>query len=303
MSVNQGNLSIYIDLYRSTPGRRIFALLETEPIAEEGGDDEIVAAIEQAIAINRNSRNVEGEWRRSRNIDELSRRRAAEIDNVIDRTLGALYRKLQMTRRTFSGERLGELARRIIEELLPEGAGPITSMNFEDELASVRFIVERLENDWTQEIDQLGVRHEVEKLSAEADRFEQALGQSGNRTTSWDEVRELDRKGQEAMMRVVAKILGKYADPGDVERRSRLLAPIMEQNERIGELHKRDRRVTDVDPETGEEEPPEGDGESERQGDSAADGGEPSDDGSDSSGGDSSDGGDDASGGDEPADD
>ena len=77
------------------------------------------------------------------------------------------------------------------------------------------------------------------------------------REVSYDQVREARAAGQEAMLRVVAKVLGEF--PGsaadEVQVRQTLLAPVMSQNRRIAEAFSRKRPVADGDPETGEEEP------------------------------------------------
>ena len=51
----------------------------------------------------------------------------------------------------------------------------------------------------------------------------------------------------------MALIAGKYRRDEDAEQPLELLAPILEQNERIGEAYRRRHTVADVDPDTGEE--------------------------------------------------
>ena len=54
----------------------------------------------------------------------------------------------------------------------------------------------------------------------------------------------------------MALIAGKYRKPEDADQRAALLAPILEQNERVGEAYQRRHTVNDVDPDTGEETQP-----------------------------------------------
>jgi len=72
---------------------------------------------------------------------------------------------------------------------------------------------------------------------------------------SYSDVRDADDKGHMAFMRVVAALIGKYAD--DDAQRDRVLAPVLAQNDAIGEAYRRRRAIPDVDPNTGEPtEPP-----------------------------------------------
>ncbi len=280
-----GSLKPYTNFYKSTNGRRIFALRQSLAVARKFGDEEIVEVIERAIEINLDSREKENVWRRARQLGEYSRTRANEIDNELDRTIGALHTQLQNIRSVYHDQPRGEQAAEILATLFPEGAGPITTLSFEDELSTVQYILESLEGRWGRDLAALGIEPLVEQLDRLADQFEDALANYDRRPVGWDEVREADERGQEAMLQVVVKVLGTYPTRSDedVEARSELLEPILEQNARIGELHRNDRTVTDVDPETGEETPPPGEGDS--SGDGASnDGGQPSDGQSDGDG-------------------
>ncbi len=74
---------------------------------------------------------------------------------------------------------------------------------------------------------------------------------------SFDRFRQEDLTGQEMMLRVVAVIAGRYtgATAGEDATRAKLLAPILHQNEAVAESFRRKRTVTDVNPNSGEDEP------------------------------------------------
>ena len=271
-----GTLSPYFDLYDFPTGRRLFALGEMRERAESVEDEELVGAIDRALEVNQRARHLEGQWRHARSVDQMARRRAAQIDNDLDRAVGALHSQLKAVAALFADEPKGRTASAMREELFPDGAGAITRMSFEEELSTVKYLLEQLSTEWGGDLADLEIKSTVEKLSSLADAFEDALAEPP-RSTTWDEVREARNRGQEAMLHAVATVLGKFGTDEDdaIEMRQRLLTPIRNQNERIGELHKRQRGLTDVDPETGEPEAPDEAG-ADGASDSQADGGSPS---------------------------
>ena len=97
----------------------------------------------------------------------------------------------------------------------------------------------------------------VGRLKTLSPKFRESLKKETSREVSYDQVREARAVGQEAMLRVVAKILGDLpgSESQEALARQSLLGPVMNQNRRIAEAFSSRRPVTDVDPETGEEEP------------------------------------------------
>jgi hypothetical protein len=251
-------LSTLFNFYQIPTGRRLLALRQVLEIAEARGDTGIAEAVRRALEINRRARNMEGRWRRDRHRDQMTRREAAEIDKKLDRAVGALHRQLEDVRELFAEEPRGETAETILQHLFPEGAGAIVTMAFEEELGTVQYILGKLEEEWAEDLEQLGVAPTVDRLAELNDEFADALAGPDHEEVSWDQVREAGRDGQEAMLHVVGKIVGEYGTDSrdDIEARRELLGPILEQNERVGELYSRQHQVSDVDPETGEEQPP-----------------------------------------------
>jgi hypothetical protein len=254
-----------LDFRGLTPGRRIVATRQTRELVkmlpDEKVDQDLIDAIDVSLETNEEAREKHNWWRRDRQVDEQARERANELDVEIDRTVGALHDTLKAKRKAFRGMDSGEAAAEILEKLFPDGAAGITTLPFEDELSAVRFVVEQLGDNWSDAVDELGVRSEVDRLSSLADQFADALTESAERNTTWDEVRAADQEGQKAMLRVVVEILGRFNRPDEIETARELLAPILEQDERVGDLHRRNRRISDIDPESGEEETPDGSGE------------------------------------------
>jgi hypothetical protein len=274
----RGSLKPYTNFYESTNGRRIFGLRQSLEVARRFGDEEIVDIIERAIQINLAAREKEIKWRKARQIGERSRTKANEIDVELDRAVGALHTQLQNIRSVYHGQPRGETAAEILSDLFPEGAGKITTMAFEDELSNVQYIVEQLRDRWGDQLTDLGIEPLVDQLDRLADQFADALANYDERPVGWDEVRAANEHGQEAMLQAIVKVLGTYPTQKkeDVEARSKILGPIREQDERIAELHRNEQTISDVDPESGEENVPPGEGTSSGSG-APNDGGQPTD--------------------------
>lgn len=244
----------FLELYQSTTGRNIVALEQMLPIAAEHDAPEVFACIEQALEVNGWTREKELMWNRDRQVDEMARAEAKEISHELDQVVGAFFRQIQSIETAFSGRPRGETVVELREQLFPEGAAGYTKQPFEDKLSAIRFLLEQFDEEWREEVESLGMGPSVERLRELADEFEEALRLDDARDPlSWDEVREAKGAAREEMLRVVAKVLGTFASDSDAEARRELLAPIREQDERIAELHRQRRGVTDVDPETGEE--------------------------------------------------
>jgi hypothetical protein len=274
----RGSLKPYTNFYESTSGRRIFGLRQSLEVARKFGDEDIVEIIERAIKINLAARKKEVKWRKARQLGERSRTKANEIDVELDRAVGALHTQLQNIRSVYHDQPRGESAAELLSDLFPEGAGKITTMAFEDELSNVQYIVEHLRALGDDQLTDLGIEPLVDQLDRLADRFADALANYEERPVGWDEVRAANEHGQEAMLQAVVKVLGTYPTQKkeDVEARSQILEPIIEQDERIAELHRNERAIKDVDPESGEENVPPGEGSGPGSG-APNDGGQPTD--------------------------
>jgi hypothetical protein len=210
----------FLDLYQSTTGRSIWALRQMLEIARAYGATEVVRYIEEAIEANLEARNMEGRWERDRQVDEMARVEAHEIRPELDKVVGAIHTQLESIGKAFRERPRGETADELREQLFPEGAGGYTNRPFEDKLSGVRFLLEQFDGDCRDEVETLGLGPSVERLREVADEFYEALSSDdGPDPVSWDEVREARQEGQEAVMRVIAKVLGTFASASDAEAR------------------------------------------------------------------------------------
>ena len=75
-------------------------------------------------------------------------------------------------------------------------------------------------------------------------------------TVSYGEVKQAEARARDAMLEVVVRVLGLHAstNAADTSARAHPLAPILLQNEKIGEAFQRRRGLIDVNPNSGQEE-------------------------------------------------
>src|SRR5690606_28997816 len=145
--------------------------------------------------------------------------------------------------------------REVLQKLFPRGVAAITSQAFEDQDASVEALLEELEGPLAKHVQALGLTPLVKQLGEVRRAFHDALQSDDTDRITYDEVVGAENVAQETLSQLVVLIAAKYrkSDVASTQRRGQLLAPIIEQNERIVEARRRRRAVTDVDPETGEE--------------------------------------------------
>ncbi|QDG51835.1 hypothetical protein FIV42_14110 [Persicimonas caeni] len=254
----EASLASYFDLYQFTTGRRLFALRAIEAIAAQLGYDDIADSARAAIDFNEGVRELEGEWQTTKSTTEGVRVEADRLDEVIDRTVGGFHSRLKSDIQSFPADHpLGKTARELKRKIFPEGARPIITEAFEDELSSLQAMNAKLDAMRATHVEPLGAGAIADRLVGLTDEFAQALEAPQSRPVAFSEVRAARLQGQERMLRVAAKILGKFngENPGDAEARQKLMTPIVDQNERIADYYRRQRPVPDIDPDSGEDVP------------------------------------------------
>lgn len=251
-----GSLQPYFDLYQFPTGRRLFALRQVKERAEQMSLATIAELADEAVQHDEQTMHMEAAWRRARSINEGKREAANVIDVALDRAVGGLHTHLQSLRHAFGDAHpRGKRAAQVLDTLFPEGAGAITTMTYENELAAVEVLLHQLNDDFAAEKQDLNLAPYMELITELKDRFALALKDEQTRDVTYSEIRHARMLGQEGLLRVVAKVLGEYCGPSEehVTMRHTLLAPVMSQNRRLEERYASRRGSGDVDPQTGNE--------------------------------------------------
>ena len=252
-----GSLQQYFSVYQFPTGRRLFAMRQTAQLAARLGLTEIQRFAEQAVEQAQRTAALEASWRRSRSTQVGRRKRAGSIDAELDRCLGGLAKHLDSMVHTFGDEGIGARAGQLLASILPEGPAAITHMSYENELAAAEVVLRDLKEKHAEAVVALGLVPFVERLAALVSQFREALTEESVREISYDQIRQAQAEGQEAMLRVVAKMIADFpgTSPEQTARRQELLAPIQAQNRRLSERYASRRGLSDIDPQTGEELP------------------------------------------------
>jgi hypothetical protein len=230
-------------------GRRMLALRKVRSEARELGFHSLVKHINESLAYEEEIRALERRWRNRDTSDTLAR----EIDMLVDPTLTALRdAALSQAAGARPDDPIVGTVNRFIAVVFPGGVKAITALAFADELAAVEDIVRALEGELWPMVEELGLVRLARRLAALAVEYRAAL-EADKEVLHYDRVRTARNRGQDNLCRAVGLIVTRYHDDSDEHSgaRSRLLAPILEQNEAIRSYLRARRAVPDVDPDTG----------------------------------------------------
>jgi hypothetical protein len=252
-----------IGLLYCPTGRRIFVFRQLQPIATGLGFTVLEDHLKQAIEKDTQTLLLEQRWAQKRRTGKLSDKQikaqneVVRIDRRLDRTLSSLRDAAVAQRRGAEEDdkEVIEMVDTLLDAIFPNGVVAVTKQTFPEELTSVQEILRKLATDeLSLLVKELGLTRIVDRLKKLADKYEAAQKTAG--TLDFGEVRAARQKGQNLLLRAVAKIVGAYDEPdGDsAKHRAALMLPVLKQNEAIrAHFIKARRPAPDIDPNTGEE--------------------------------------------------
>lgn len=236
-----------IKMRRISTGRRLFALRQVRGIAGNQGRNDLLAAVDEALQFDTNTYEMELAWKRARELPK-SRGDAFDFDNQIDRTLSAIYRRLEDNVTLMAGTDLAEPSQALLTQLFPAGVRPIIQQKFEEQLVNNRAILAGLkENDAV--VDTVGLRSHITRLEQLARQFDAELQETKKPEVSWGKLCSLRTLGNMHLRRIVAKVIGIGGfSESDEKVREELLAPILFQAEQAMKTRKSRSDSADVEP-------------------------------------------------------
>ncbi|KYG10391.1 hypothetical protein BE21_12295 [Sorangium cellulosum] len=250
-------LESIFNLYVFTTGRRLFALRQVRALAKEQRFTELVKHCDAAIEHDLATRALERRWA-GEPAATGANPAAQRIDVLVDRTLGAIRdHVVAQTQGAAPADPIHKEVAAFLRPIFPVSVQAITSLPYVDELAAVDDIVALLKGELAPAVREFGLGRLVTRLADLAVQYRDALEAPPPSLIDWGRVRAARAEGQGLLLEAVAIILGKHHErtrEGTAARLA-LLAPILQQNEAIGQYLRSRRAIADVNPETGEDEP------------------------------------------------
>lgn len=262
--MNDGMLRHYIIFNQVTPGRAEYGLNGTEAKLADLADPplRLPALIERARGMARTNRELERRWVRQRTTPPvLPATDLKRIDKLTDTTVVAIHGALQLPLTLPADDPARLAAEEALREHFPRGQTDVIDLDPEDQLhACVDLHAWLTAPERAETTADLGLRPHLRQLAQQLPQYEAALRAKPPATLTYAELRHARRDLHEAMLAVVAAILGHWPLPEDAENRTALLAPLREQHDAVAAAWRARRKPVDVNPKTGEPEPeiPEG---------------------------------------------
>lgn len=228
----------WMKMYVHPTGIRLFAARETLKAAQNIGDNVVAGWAQEVIDADTHAQQLELEWLGKKDKNTKVRERAMDVDNQVDRALGALYNHFLSARdRLAPTNPRRKLAEVIIKDVFPKGVYPITVMPFEEEHSAVGGILTQLNQKYPAEIVTLGATIFVENLAEVHTEYGEVLSILNAEPLAFDTVKAARLVGQHLYAGLVVRIIARYFD--DEDTRYQLLKTIEDQEERIAERNRR----------------------------------------------------------------
>lgn len=256
-----GSLGSIINLYEFTTGRRIFTHQQVRAAAKAEGFTPLEKHCDVALAHDQQTLALERRWA-TEPAGGKANPEAQRMDVLVDRTLGAVRdHAVAQTQGAAPDDAIHADVESFLKRLFPTGVQDVIHKPFIEELAAVDEIVGLLQGELAPQVKEFGLGRLTKRLAALATEYRAALEAPPPSLVQWGRVRAARAEGQGMLLETVAIILGKHhaRTPEGTDKRLSLLGPVVRQNEAIGQYLRARRAVSDVNPETGQDEaaPPE----------------------------------------------
>lgn len=241
MSTGEGYYnSDFINMQRLTPGRRSEALSRMKVVAVDLGLTSLASAIDAAVEIDAKAVTLQLLWNSAASDYAQHQAGAQALDAQVDHALSGLLDAIESKIASFP--ELASQGNLLKSTFFKGGVSDITSLPFIDEHAYVKNLVKQLAaapywdavlalriDDWVRKLRDLNERYGA--LLSKPDRL------------SYSDVTLAESAGYDAMLGVIARVLGAFPDntEGDLAARRKLLSPLVEQREELASLRAKRR--------------------------------------------------------------
>ncbi len=255
------NFSQLFTLRNQPPGRFAYCLrmvlLEAGALAAEGHDVAgLTVMCQEHIRFGRDTLKLRMMYEAGQVGTPESKSKASAIDAAADRVISAAFRQVDDYRVNFSPDHAkAKAAQKVITAVFARGVVNITRQSHVQQFESMETILEIFDTELVHEVAALNLEDWVERIRELTGEYGAELGRHKVKGISYSDIRDAETECQERLCQLVARVMGDFNDRSDAHSqvRSRLLAPIVMQDNAIADANRRSRRVADLDPDTGVE--------------------------------------------------
>jgi len=179
------------------------------------------------------------------------------LDAAVDRKMGDLNVLFRTFASLFAGKPVGARWQALVDATFAGGATYYTAKPYIEEAAAIAALKAELgDAKWSELTGESLVKEALAELDLVYQPYADKVGRfTDSSRVSWDEVKALDLANHRRLCVFVAGIVHELAS--DEAARKAALAPIAQQDQEVYELLRDRRKVTDIDPSTGDPvEPP-----------------------------------------------
>jgi hypothetical protein len=246
-----------IELVQLPVGRCQVALLACAEIAAARGVPELQARCEAVAGRAARQLELELDWRATRDKGQ-TREAASALDKLLDGMVMSIELACQAPLRAAQAglkTPATEAAARLYPAILPLGAGSVVKGSYEDQYTLMRSLVDRAgQGTAPQDAALLGVDVYIQVISDKLDDYKVAIRRAGRPIVFRDVSAgraQLHEEVCELWALALARTYGD--DPGAMDLRAALLAPLTEQLSIVRAARAARVQPTDLDPATGDE--------------------------------------------------
>jgi hypothetical protein len=177
------------------------------------------------------------------------------LDGKVDLYLGSIFDVAsRIARAEQDSSALGQAARDLLARFFPRGAGAVTQLPFEEELAVAQSLDAALHGELAQDVAALGLTYWATKLRETLPDYEAAIDTNDLRPMTFAELQRARAADHESLCRLVIYLLQHALQhPADAKENSALLQLYTDNAARLASLRRsRGQGTPDVDPNSGE---------------------------------------------------
>lgn len=232
--------------------RRLLILIQIRVLAIAFGIDALKSLCDTGIDRDRKLAVMENQLASAK--AEKSDPRLMNLDPRIDHEVGSMFRTLKDRKKSYKGKPNEKMVDTLMLKCFPHGAAGITREKYVEQGLAVNLLISALENEYAEEVRQLGLNFQLEILKPLSQEFSDILAEVKSKKLTYEDIRVANNDGQAYLMEVLVFILQRYAGASEdkLEERNKFLEPFLDQKKELKRYKKSHKPAPEVNPDSGE---------------------------------------------------